>query len=282
MIEELANLKGKPADLKWYLNNAVSNIVSKVVFGTRFDFTDERIHRLTDLLNRQNELTGPGALEVFVPTRLSKKKQELYKVVEEIHKFINEMIESHRENFDPNKLNDIIDMWLHEIRLKKSDDPDSYLNPVNMTGQIHLLFLGGTDTTSNTLRWATQYLVKYPEIQTRIHRELDIIVGRNRLPKLTDKPNLPYTEAVLMELHRMISLSPLAAFHVASDTTSFRNYTIPKNSVVISNLYAVMHSREIWGDPEVFRPERFLDTEGKVHERKEVVPFGVGELFNRY
>ena len=199
LIEELANVKDKPVDLKWYLNNAVSNIISKVVFGTRFEFTDERIHHLTNLLNRENELAGPGGLELFVPASMSKKKQELNKVLDELLKFINEMMESHRSNnFDPNNLNDIIDMWLNEIRLKRSDDPNSYLNPENMAGQIHLLFLAGTDTTSNTLRWATQYLVKYPEVQARIHSELDTIIGRNRLPKLTDKQNLPYIEAVLM------------------------------------------------------------------------------------
>ena len=279
LIENLSNLKDKPVDLKWYFNNAVSNIISKVVFGTRFEFTDERIHRLTDRLNRINELLGSGALEIFVPINIpSKQKQELNEVADEILEFVNEMIESHRENFDPDNLNDVIDMWLNEIHLKRSGDPNSYLHPGNMAGQILLLFLAGTDTTANTLRWGTQYLVKYPDVQVRVHRELDNIVGRNRLPKLSDKPHLPYIEAVLMELHRMISLTPLSAFHVASETTSFRGYTIPKNSVVISNLYAVMHSREIWGDPEVFRPERFLDTAGEVHEREEVIPFGVGKL----
>ena len=283
LIEKLTDLKEKPVDLKRYFNYAVSNIISKVAFGTRFEFTDERIQRLTGLLNRINELLGSGALEIYVPINIpTKQKQELHEVGDELLAFVNEMIESHRENFDPNNLNDIIDMWLNEIRLKRSDDPSSYLNPSNMAGQILALYVAATDTTSNTLRWATQYLVKYPDIQARIHRELDNAVGRNRLPKLSDKPNLPYTEAVLLELHRIISLVPLSAFHVASDTTSFRGYTIPKNSVVISNLYAVMHSREIWGDPEVFRPERFLDTEGNVQERKEVVPFGVGKLNKRF
>ncbi|XP_072016432.1 methyl farnesoate epoxidase-like [Amphiura filiformis] len=188
------------------------------------------------------------------------------------------MIESHRKNFDTDNLNDLIDLWLNEIRLHKSDadGPNSFRNPDNMAGQMLLLFLGGTDPTSNTLRWGSQYLVRYPKVQDRIHREIDTVVGRNRLPKLDDKLNLPYTQAVIEELHRIISLFPLAAFHVAGDTTTFRGYTIPKNSVVISNLYAVMHSPEIWGDPEEFRPERFLDDKGNCRGTDEVIPFGIG------
>ncbi|XP_072016397.1 cytochrome P450 2U1-like [Amphiura filiformis] len=186
------------------------------------------------------------------------------------------MIDSHRKTFDPNNLNDVIDLWLNEIQLHKSDDPNSFRNPDNMVGQILALFLAGTDTTSNTLKWASQYLVRYPKVQDRIHREIDTVVGRNRLPKLADKPILPYTEAVIAELHRIISLVPLSVFHVAAAKTTFRGYTFPKNSVVISNLYAVMHSPELWGDPEEFRPERFLDDDGNFHEPKEVIPFGIG------
>ncbi|XP_072015531.1 cytochrome P450 2A10-like isoform X2 [Amphiura filiformis] len=277
MIEELANLKGQAFDLTWHFNNAVSNIICKVVFGTRFELSDERIHRLTNLLNRQNELAGSGGLEMNIPINIpSRAKQEMKKVLDELHEFINEMIESHRKNFDLNNLNDVIDLWLNEIRLHKSDDPNSFRHPDNMAGQLLLLFLAGTDTTSNTLRWGSQYLVRYPKVQDCIHREIDTVVGRNRLPKLADKPNLPYTQAVIAELHRITSLAPLSVFHVAGDTTTFRGYTILKNSVVISNLYAVRHSPEIWGDPEKFRPERFLDDDGNFLEPDELIPFGVG------
>ncbi|XP_072015480.1 cytochrome P450 2G1-like [Amphiura filiformis] len=277
LIEELASLKGRTVDLTWHFNNAVSNIISKVVFGTRFEFTDERIHRLNSLLNRLAQLFGAGALEVCIPINIpSKAKQELLKVVDELHIFINSMIESHSKNVDSKNLNDLIDLWLNEIRLHKSDDPNSFRNPDNMVGLILALFFAGTDTTSNTLRWGSQYLVRYPKVQDRIHYEIDTVVGRNRLPKLADKPILPYTQAFIAELHRIISLAPLSVFHGAGDTTTFRGYTIPKNSVVISNLYAVMHSPELWGDPEEFRPERFLDDDGNFHELNVLIPFGIG------
>lgn len=55
-------------------------------------------------------------------------------------------------------------------------------------------------------------MVKYPEVQAHVHTELDEVVRRNRLPKLSDKPDcltLPYTEAVLSEIHRIVSLAPV-------------------------------------------------------------------------
>ncbi|XP_072014943.1 cytochrome P450 2B5-like [Amphiura filiformis] len=277
LIKEITNLKGQPVDLTWHFNNAVSNIICKVVFGTRFELSDERIRRLTHLLNRHTELSGNTGIQVLSPINIpSKAKQEFNTNGNELFAFIKNMIETHRENFDPDNLNDVIDLCLNEIRLHKSDDPNSFRHPDNMAGQILFLFIAGTETTSNALRWGNQYLVRYPKVQDRIHREIDTAVGRNRLPKLADKPTLPYTQSVIAELHRIISLVPLSAFHVAGDTTTFRGYTIPKNSVVISNLYAVMHSSEIWGDPEEFRPERFLDVHGNFREPDEVIPFGIG------
>ena len=171
----------------------------------------------------------------------------------------------------------MIDMFLNEERMHKLDDQNSFRNPENMVGMIFLLFLAGTDTTSTTLRWGTQFMVRYPEIQSRIHREIDEVVGRNRLPTLADKVNLPYTQATIAELHRIVSLVPMAAFHLASDTTQFRGYTLPKNTVIVSNLYAVMHDTKLWKDPEEFRPERFLDSKSNFRELDEVIPFGLGK-----
>ena len=100
LIEELAKVADKPLDLTWYFNNATSNIISHVVFGKRFEFSDERIHHLTDLLNRQNELAGSGGLEIFVPINIpSKAKREMIKVADQLLQFIDTIIEEHRRNF---------------------------------------------------------------------------------------------------------------------------------------------------------------------------------------
>ena len=262
-------------------NNATSNIICQVVFGQRFEFTDERMQRLTGLMHRLNELIGPGGMNIMLPKIVSKAVREFHKVADELVQFIDVRIEEHRKKFDPETCNDMIDMYLNEIRLHHaaaSEVPNSYLNPENMHGNILLLFLGGTDTTATTLHWGVQYLVKYPEVQTRIQQELDELTGRNRLPKLADKTSLPYTQAFLSELMRIVSIFPLGGSHLASETTSFNGYTIPKNALIFSNLYGMMHDPDVWGDPEVFRPERFLDENGQIRTREEVIAFSLGKL----
>ena len=57
-------------------------------------------------------------------------------------------------------------------------------------------FVAGAETTSTTLTWAMLYMVRYPEIQRKVQRELDMIVGVDRMPTMQDNASLPYTEVV--------------------------------------------------------------------------------------
>ena len=75
------------------------------------------------------------------------------------------------------------------------------------------LFLAGSETTSTTLTWAYLFMIRYPEVQEKVQQELDQVVGTDRLPSCSDRPNLPYTEAVLMEVQRCGNITPLGVQH---------------------------------------------------------------------
>lgn len=53
----------------------------------------------------------------------------------------------------------------------------------------------------------------------RVQQEIDGVVGSGRVPSLTDKGSLPYTEATIMEVQRMTVVVPLSIPHMASETT---------------------------------------------------------------
>jgi len=48
-------------------------------------------------------------------------------------------------------------------------------------------FFAGTDTSSTTLSWAILYLLRYSEVQDKLHAEIDRVVGKSRFPSLTDR-----------------------------------------------------------------------------------------------
>lgn len=88
---------------------------------------------------------------------------------------------------------------------------------------------------------------------------------------------MPYSEAIMHETLRKSSIVPLGLFHYATEHTDVAGYTVPKGSWVAVNMYHIHHNPEIWGDPETFRPERFLSKDGKtVIKNDNLIPFSIG------
>jgi len=99
------------------------------------------------------------------------------------------------------------------------------------------LFGAGEDTTTSTLLWAFVYLANNPEIQSRLHEEMDSVVRSDCQPSLNDEPKLPYLQAVILETLRHSSIVPLGLFHETICDTQVAGYFIPSNTLVSSSSY---------------------------------------------
>jgi len=90
---------------------------------------------------------------------------------------------------------------------------------------------------------------------------------------------MPYTEAIVLETLRMSSIMPFGIPHAAMKDISFHGFQIPKDSVILANLFDLHYDEKIWGDPEVFRPERFLTKDGRGIDKTHppVVAFSIGK-----
>ena len=76
----------------------------------------------------------------------------------------------------------------------------------------------------------------------------------------------------------MSSIVPTALFHSAMEDVKFHGYDIPKDTIVVPNLYLIHHDKRIWGNPEEFQPERFLSADGKSFKKHDaLMPFGIGK-----
>jgi cytochrome P450 len=147
---------------------------------------------------------------------------------------------------------------------------------VELSYIIRDLVVAGTETSVTTIRWSLVTFANHPQIQSQIQKEIDSVVPRSRLPSLDDRPNLPYLEATILELMRRRTVAPLSIPRETSCDTEVSGYFIPAKSMVFANLYAVHMNPDVWSDPESFRPERFLDENGKVIGKDRVIPFGLG------
>ncbi|KAH6918176.1 cytochrome P450 [Coprinopsis sp. MPI-PUGE-AT-0042] len=127
-------------------------------------------------------------------------------------------------------------------------------------------------------------LANYPECQIRAQEEIDATIGNERLPTISDLPNLPYLQAFVKELSRWHSVVPLAVPHIAREDDEYNGYFIPKGTAVLGNTWAIMHDPEIFDEPMEFKPERYLIRDPVTQELKidssvldpEAAAFGYG------
>ncbi|PSK59245.1 3-hydroxyphenylacetate 6-hydroxylase [Elsinoe australis] len=119
---------------------------------------------------------------------------------------------------------------------------------------------GGVDTTSSSILTFLLAMLAFPSVQATAHAELDRVIGRTRSPTWTDESSLPYIAALVKETLRWRTVTILAGIpHAPIHDDIYNGYHIPAGTTITGNLWAIhRHPRE-FPDPDVFRPERYLD-----------------------
>lgn len=131
------------------------------------------------------------------------------------------------------------------------------------------IFIAGGNTTSTALDLAFMMLVLRPDLKHRLYKEISLFP----YPTSKNRPELQFTEAYLFEIQRYFSTVPITGPRRTMKTTTLGDYVIPKNTTILIGVESVHSDKEFWGDPEVFRPERFLE-DPSLTER--FMPFGQG------
>ena len=141
------------------------------------------------------------------------------------------------------------------------------------------LFVAGTDTTATTLKWFILFLLHNPTIEQSMRKEINGVIGKSRYPSLDDRLKLPYCEAVLYETLRVGSITPFSLPHSLTQDLEFRGHLIPKHALIIPCLDSILNDPEIFENPFIFNPDRFIDEDGKLNGTEKVLTFGLGKSF---
>nr|CAD7588588.1 unnamed protein product [Timema genevievae] len=263
----------------------VLNTLWSMMAGIRYSPDDLELKKLQGLLTELfTKIDMVGCMFSHFPVlrflapELSGYKQFLYihqKLWEFLKvRFLKNELEIHKSTFRPNDARDFMDVYLEMLgsEQKKSSFSESQLLAICMD-----MFMAGSETTSKSLGFGFLYLLLFPEVQKRAQAEIDAVVGRDRLPSLNDRPHMPYMEAMVLESVRMFMGRTFSIPHRAVKDTTLQGYNIPKDTMVICNFNGTLMNKMFWGDPENFRPERFLDEDGKVVIPDYYTPFGFGK-----
>ncbi|KAK0223439.1 cytochrome P450 [Armillaria fumosa] len=137
-------------------------------------------------------------------------------------------------------------------------------------------FAAGADTTVSAILSVILAFVLYPEVQAKAQAELDAVVGPTRLPNFEDRPQLPYTDAIVLEALRWNPVVPMGVAHRSMKADVYRGYYIPAGATVVANAWAMLHDEKDYPNPLVFDPDRFMPEDGKELQPNPMAAFGFG------
>ncbi|KAI8322359.1 cytochrome P450 [Martensiomyces pterosporus] len=250
------------------------DVIGSLGFGktqrslTSGDLTVVRwVKRSVDMMFMQI-VTGKRAL---LPFRKLLTKS-LRKDVKELITFANRSIEERKQLLVEGaaKPNDILQAYID------AEDPESKIRmtPSQVSAEVIIMLLAGTDTTSNTLAWTTHLLMLHPQHYKRAVDEVRSSFDKDHLITINEfKEKLPYLEACVYESMRIRPvISPLPRI-VPPGGVTLQGHFIPEGHTCVPFIPAANMSKGAWGNPHIFNPERFVDSEEK---KRSILTFSSG------
>ncbi|XP_047656599.1 cytochrome P450 2K1-like, partial [Tachysurus fulvidraco] len=230
--EVLEEFQGRPFDTSQPLNYATSNVISAIVYGSRFQYSDLQFKEMVKRANETIKLSGSPSIQIYNmfpwfgcwlkdwKLIMKNRKQNL--------KQIKELVTNLEETLNLEETRGLVDSFLiRKNNAEKAGDKDKYFHEDNLIITISNLFAAGTDTTSTTLRWCLLLMAKYPKIQDHVQEEIDRVIG-DRQPVVEDRRNLPYTDAVIHETQRLANIVPMSIPHATTCDITFQGFFIKK------------------------------------------------------
>ncbi|XP_062000831.1 cytochrome P450 CYP82D47-like isoform X1 [Rosa rugosa] len=281
-------------DMKRWFGDLTLNVMFRMVVGKRFFVANsaqenEENERYRKALREFSRLGGEFVISDAVPylrlLDLGGYEKAMKKTAKELDGALQKWLEEHQHKRRTNYLqhdceHDFMDMMLTVL---DDDSTEEFAGSITADTIIKAtclaVLLGGTDTTTVTLTWAVSLLLNNPEVLKKAQLELDNHVGRERQVNESDVKNLAYLQAIVKETLRLYPAGPLSVPHESREDCTIGNYHVSSGTRLLINLSKIHRDPNVWFDPCLFQPERFLTTHKNVDVRGqsfELTPFGSG------
>uniref|UniRef100_A0A803JIL5 Uncharacterized protein mgc69353 n=1 Tax=Xenopus tropicalis TaxID=8364 RepID=A0A803JIL5_XENTR len=281
LLEAFHETQGSFFSPAFIIRRSVSNVICSVVFGKRFDYTDQKLQILLDLIAENLRRVDNIWVQVynFIPKLLNILPGPHHKLTENYKaqlRYVEEIVQEHGKTLDPSAPQDYIDAFLLKMEQERKKAHTEY-NVQNLLSCSLDIFFAGQESTSSTLGYGLLILMKYPHIKEKVQAEIESVIGRSRRPCMDDRAKMPYTEAVIHEIMRFIDFFPLGVPHSVTEDTLYRGYVIPKGTTIFPFLHSVLFDPSMFERPQEFYPGHFLNQDGSFRKNEGFMAFSAGK-----
>ncbi|KAM3316261.1 hypothetical protein ACQJBY_034406 [Aegilops geniculata] len=265
----VAALRGAGAgvvELRGVLRRASLYYIMRFVFGKEYDVSApqsssgeveellEMVHEGYELLGKENWCDYFPGLAAVDPQGIGARCTEL---MPRVNRFVHGIIREHRAKAKTATASGESPRDFVDILLSLQDTEG--LADADVAAVLWEMIFRGTDAMAVLMEWAMARLVLHRDVQAKVHRELDEVVGRSSPVAESSLPALPYLQALIKEALRVHPPGPLLSWrHRAITDTYVDGHLVPAGTTAMVNQWAMSRDPEVWDAPLEFRPERFL------------------------
>lgn len=283
---------GDTLDIAHEMNRLALAVVSRTLFDTNTEEDADVIEEsMTNMLALFQYLLLPYTeiLERLPIPQVRRFKRALKRLDAVIYRIIAEHRDAFARGEDRGTLLSML-MAAQDEEAKQNEETkrsvhdgrsadDSSMSDEQLRDEAMTIFLAGHETTANALAWTWYFLAANPEIERRLHAELDSVLvtdaGALRLPAFEDYARLAYTEQVFAEAMRLRPPAWVIG-RLAKADYEIRGYHIPANSLILMSQFVMHGDARYYPEPEKFDPERWTPEAKRSRPTYSYFPFGGG------
>ncbi|KAL8263783.1 hypothetical protein R6Q59_021913 [Mikania micrantha] len=278
---------GEKMDINEIVFNTEVNVVTSMIWGrSKSEGGLEASHigdRFREVEMKIVKLLGTSNISDFFPVLsrfdLQRRNQEMQRHLEYVDRIFDNIIEKRiKDNSckmdEEDERKDLLQILLE---LKDKKDTETSFNMLQIKALLTDVIGAATDTTSTMVEWVMAEILNNSDVMQKVQDELTKVVGMNNIVEESHMNNLTYLDAVIKETFRLHPPLPLLINRCPDKSCMVGGYTIPKNTIVYMNVWAIHRDPSNWMNPLEFKPERFLNGKWDYNgNNMKFLPFGSG------
>ncbi|KAM9770202.1 cytochrome P450 4V8 [Menidia menidia] len=287
LVERLDKMAGKgPFNCFNHVTLCALDIICETAMGKKIYAQSnsdseyvKSVYRMSDIVSRRQRTPWFWPNFLYYNFGAGNEHDKTLKV---LHSFTKKVINERSENLSYIETDSDSDQIIRkrhaflDMLLKTTDEEGNNLTHEDIQEEVDTFMFEGHDTTAASMNWALHLMGSHPEVQKKVHQELQEVFGESDRPINTeDLKKLKYLECVIKEALRLFPSVPFFARSLCDDC-HIKGFNIPKGTNVIIITYALHRDPRYFPEPEEFRPDRFLPENSAGRPPYAYVPFSAG------
>ncbi|KAL3848685.1 hypothetical protein ACJIZ3_010567 [Penstemon smallii] len=285
-----SNSSSSPVNLSEMFTSQTNDVICRSAFGRKYSEGEDG-KKFLMLIKELFHLIGTIGIGEFIPclswiNNVNGFDAKVEKVAKELDCFLDQVIQEHQNIINARVLvkNDT-DTVMDESRqnfvgillgIYNDNAAGVSIDADNIKAIILDVFIGGTDSTTATLVWAMTELLRHPIVMNKLQKEIrEILMDKHDIND-KDLEKMHYLKAVVKETLRYHAPVPIFNREAREDA-KVMGYDVAAGTMILINAWAIGRDPTYWDEPEIFKPERFLDSSLDITGLDfELLPFGSG------